>query len=140
MVMSAEGNQTNEEIKVRILETRYGKITEGRVLLRFWSKRERISRAFKFGGACWIGALLSIALPIVHFLLVPGLIVAGPVVYYFVIRRKSVIVGGEGLCPHCGAVHPISRAPHHFPLPEICANCRSSLSLEPLAPNPVTRQ
>ncbi len=104
--------------------------TSGQVQVLFWSKKERTLRALKFGGMCWGAAVISVIFPLVHFVLVPGFLLAGPIVVYLVMRQESVIVGGEGTCPRCKAALPIARTSYRFPFSDLCTQCQSSVKVE----------
>ena len=51
--------------------------------------------------ACWALAALTILVPIAHFVLVPGFLVAGIVLFARRLREDATIVGVEGVCPYC---------------------------------------
>src|SRR5690349_21813294 len=80
-----------------------GKTSPGTVRIREWSKRDRSRRALKFWGGAWILALALVPIPIVHFVLVPALIIAGPIGAWVISTQGASILGGESVCPECGA-------------------------------------
>lgn len=104
--------------------------TQGQIRIQDWNQRERTLRALKFGGACWGAALVSIIIPLLHFLLVPVFLLAGPIVAFIVMGQKSVVLGGEGICPKCQAFLPIARAALRFPISDLCTCCQSSVKIE----------
>jgi len=46
-------------------------ITEGAVIIKSWSARERKLRAVKFLAGSWLIAIVTVFIPIAHFFLVP---------------------------------------------------------------------
>ena len=99
--------------------------TPGEIRIQDWSQRERTVRALKFGGACWGAALVSIIIPLLHFILVPGFLLAGPILAFIIIGQENVVLGGEGTCPkmsgvssHCSDRISISNFGSLFALPE----------------------
>lgn len=121
-----------QEIRVRIVDPQSGNRAEGKIRVRYWNRRERVLRALKFGGLCWGAALVSVLLPLLHFVLVPSFLLAGPIVGYFILVQTSVVLGGEGVCPGCQAQLPIIRAPDRFPISDVCARCCRGLKVEPV--------
>lgn len=119
-----------QRIRVLLTEPRSEKCTGGEIRVQRWDKRERTTRAFKMGGLCWGAAMISVILPLLHFFLVPAFIIAGPIVVFILIGQESVIVGGEGNCPNCTALLPISRASYQLPLTELCTSCQRSVTVE----------
>jgi len=62
---------------------------------------ERTVRALKGGGALFGLALLSIFIPIAHFVLVPGFLIAAVVFALSRMREDASIVALSGTCPRC---------------------------------------
>jgi hypothetical protein len=118
-----------EKIEVN-LKARNGKTTDGNVTVTQWSQPERLNRALKFGGMTWGLALISILLPIVHFVLVPSFLIAGPIVAYFSYRQKSIVNEGSGTCPYCGSVVSIGKGPNRWPIEELCVKCQNNINVE----------
>lgn len=104
--------------------------THGELRVQEWNKRERILRALKFGGACLGLAIVSIILPLLHFVLVPGLLLAGPIVAFFVLRQEAVVLGGKGTCPYCKKTMKIVRSAPRFPISDMCEHCHKSVTIE----------
>jgi hypothetical protein len=59
-------------------------------------------RALKALAMLWGLALLTVLVPIAHFVLVPGFFVAGIVVGLRKLREPATVTGVSGLCPKCG--------------------------------------
>jgi hypothetical protein len=102
----------------------------GQVRIEEWTKPERTRRALKLGAACWGLALFSVILPLVHFVLVPLLLLAGPIVVIHILGVESVILEGEGACPHCRAPFTIARRSLAFPFHDHCTACGRGVTVE----------
>jgi hypothetical protein len=135
--MDAELNSTKHQklmksgvgMRVHIADDRNHPATSGEIRVQFWTNRERTLRAIKLGGLCWCAALISVIIPLLHFVLVPSLLLAGPILAFIVLGQRSVVLGGEGICPNCQAFLPIARTAYQFPISDICAKCYSSLKI-----------
>lgn len=65
-------------------------------------KPKRVARALKALGTCWGLAIVSVFLPVLHFLLVPGFLIAGPYLALQRLAEKATLFGASGTCPACG--------------------------------------
>lgn len=80
--------------------------TRGEVRVRSWSRLNRLARAAKTL-AVFLGlALVSVLIPVAHFLLVPGFLVAGLVAAFTVARQRGTVLGGEGGLPRVREARP----------------------------------
>jgi hypothetical protein len=62
---------------------------------------ERVARAARAAGLCVGLAALAVLLPIAHFVLVPGFLLAAPVLALLRLRERASIVALRGTCPRC---------------------------------------
>ena len=122
----------NKIEKQVIVKTRDGKSSSGKVIVQRWSRKGRVRRSLKILGFIWILAVLSVFLPIAHFILVPVFFIAGPIVAHFIYKQESAVVGGESLCPNCGKQLPIVSGPNKWPLEDLCSNCQTHVLVEML--------
>jgi hypothetical protein len=113
-----------------LVRTQSGKTAHGAVRVQSWSKSERTRRALKFWALAWVGALFCVLLPIVHFVLVPSLLLAGPTGAYIISQQTSIVLGGEALCPQCNQTLPLVRGPDKWPLTDLCSKCQTTVWLE----------
>ncbi len=102
----------------------------GEVRFQSWDRRARLGRAALAWAAFWGVALVSVVIPVLHFLLVPGFLIAGPIAAFRRWRQQSGILGGEGKCPKCGVRMFIEAHPDEWPLFDICGACRASVRIE----------
>lgn len=62
----------------------------------------RARRALAGLGACWGIALVTVFIPVAHFVLVPTFSVAGVVIAALRLREDRRLAGARGACPRCG--------------------------------------
>lgn len=90
----------------------------------------RWRRALRGLAQCWGLALLGVFIPVAHFFLVPGLGIAGLVVFW---RRRNtdiIIVAGRGSCPDCGTEQALDLPSRWSPdLTVDCRQCHRRLRL-----------
>jgi hypothetical protein len=106
-----------------------GEKTTGTVELRIWDKKERTMRALKALGMTWGAAAVCVIFPIIHFVLVPVLILAGPIIFSIVVGQEQVILGGKGQCPKCKQEFEIARSSVKWPMTDICNHCQAELKI-----------
>ena len=100
------------------------------VRVRGHDRRDRVRRALLGLGACWGAAVLAVFLPLLHFVLVPALVVAGPLVALSQLRQHVTIVDVEGPCPACGAaIREKLDRDARAPIELRCEQCRRALTL-----------
>ncbi len=66
-----------------------------------YTKQQRAARAFKSLGIFWGLAVVTLFIPIAHFVLVPGFFIAGPIVAYRRYGVTETVDKVEGECPTC---------------------------------------
>jgi hypothetical protein len=93
-------------------------------------RRDRVRRAILALAACWGAAIAAVFLPVLHFVLVPSLLVAGPIVAYSRLRQRLTVVDVQGTCPACGADvrEPLARGTTN-PIEFRCDACRRALNV-----------
>ncbi len=107
-----------------------GEEKPGWVNIKTFTASERNGRAFKFLGLYWGLALVSVLIPLAHFVLVPGFFFIGIFVAFYVRSAQSLVTGGETTCPFCQAQVQIVRMPLEWPLNDKCSACQRSFSIE----------
>ena len=86
--------------------------------------------------ACWAVALVTLPIPIVHFIAPPLLLVLGPVLGFLVFRvcdGASDLAGGTYECPSCGKSWALVPAAASWPLSIACQGCETRLTIRPAA-------
>jgi len=101
-----------------------------RVTVERHDSGERTRRALKALGACWGLALVSVIVPIAHFLLVPGFFVLGIVLALQRGREGASVRAVEGHCPRCNAERTfIASGALRSEMKAQCPVCRNELTL-----------
>lgn len=113
-----------------VVQSDTGKSSPGQIRIQSWDRKERTRRALKFWLYCWALAFLSVAIPVAHFFLVPGLLLAGPAGAWVVSTQGSAILGGESICPDCEAFLPLAPASDSWPIKDLCAQCQRRMTIE----------
>ena len=92
---------------------------------------ERMKRAGVIFGAGLIAALIALPIPLVHFVFVPGALVAGVVLAAVRLRQEEIFRSASGACPYCGAEQRFTvMGPFKLPKKLHCGSCQRQLSLE----------
>lgn len=106
-----------------------GRSSLGQVKVQHWDQAARLRRALVTLAKCWGAALLAVAIPLAHFVLVPGLFLAGIILALRAHGTESMVLGGEAVCPNCGEALPIVKQADAWPLTDLCAKCQKSVSV-----------
>ncbi|MBN8550439.1 MAG: hypothetical protein J0M12_14085 [Deltaproteobacteria bacterium] len=122
---SAQAPVTN----VRILG-KPDKESSGTVHIKHWTPQERLLRALKTFAIWFFIALLSVFIPILHFVLVPLALLLAFIFSFMAYGQSSVVLGGSGSCPFCSARLDIVRKPDRWPLDDICSSCSRHVRIE----------
>ena len=121
-------SQHGQKVAVKIVGNS-GNTAQGSVYICNWSKADRVRRASMWCGIFWVVALFCVLIPILHFILVPLFLILGPVMAFRVYKQKSVILGGQGLCPRCEKELPIEKSQEVWPLSDLCTHCHNSVKI-----------
>lgn len=98
--------------------------------VRWVSKRGRLVAALQALAGFWLAAIAAVFLPLLHFVLVPSLLLLGPLMFFWKLRESVTLLGADGPCPACGV--PIA---HRVQLPAAqhtqvrCEACGRSVDL-----------
>lgn len=106
------------------------KSSSGLVQVKTWSDKERLLNAVKALALWWFLAVLTIFIPIAHFVLVPGCLLLGPIVAAIKYSQRGLVLGGESTCPICGAVFKIASSRERWPLDDVCEGCHRHVRIE----------
>lgn len=108
--------------------------SSGIVQLESVTPQERRKRAARRVVICWALAIVSYYIPVAHFLLVPGFFLFGPGLAFLVYNARTVIVSGEGTCPHCQAPFEVVKGAVEWPYFDICDKCHARVQIDPAKP------
>ncbi|RIL05350.1 MAG: hypothetical protein DCC75_11780 [Proteobacteria bacterium] len=82
-------------------------------------------------GALLIGlAVISIFIPIAHFILVPLFLILALIMIPIAARSSQTILAGEGKCPYCQAHFRLFKRRYAFPISDICEGCSRTVTLD----------
>lgn len=95
-----------------------------------FERTHRVGRALKGLGMAWLIAVGCVFIPVAHFVLVPGFVLAGLVVFAMRLNRREEVVEVSGSCPDC-------QVPQNFevgtgwrpPFSTSCRGCGRGLEL-----------
>jgi hypothetical protein len=114
------------------------KQNNGKIQVISWSPPERTKRALKTWAICWGAAIVCVMFPIVHFVAVPGFLLAGPIAAFFIWAQEAKVMGGECTCPSCGNPFQVAKGRPQWPLSDVCSKCHEAITITPrqeLRPN-----
>ena len=105
-------------------------VGDGVLHLKAFDAKERKIRAAKIWGLMWLFALLSLPIIIAHFVLVPGFLIAGPVMAYKRYKLTEVPDHVSGTCPtNKEEINLPLEASTRLPMWTHCPKCNASLQL-----------
>ncbi len=73
----------------------------GQLNITTYSPQERTSRAIKILALLWGLAIVTVFIPLAHFVLVPGFLIAGPIIAYKRYQMAEHPSSANGECPTC---------------------------------------
>jgi len=108
-----------------------GRSATGAMQVRDLGTGERLWRALRALGFCWLLAVGAVLIPILHWVLVPGLFLAGFVVASFAFQRVRIVAGGTGPCPTCSTPLTLRSGSNPLGFGQACTGCRSQVQVVP---------
>ena len=105
-------------------------VREGALSFTQFSSGDRMGKALTVLGMCWGAAGITLFIPIAHFVLVPGFLIAGPVLAMMKYKVDRANDSVDVQCPHCDKTVSIKLDPaDKLPLYSYCPDCNTSLHL-----------
>jgi hypothetical protein len=104
--------------------------TTGQIRVQEYSDSDRMKNAIKIGLMCWGGAVFAVFIPMLHFVLVPLLLLMGPILGLVKYNQKAQVLAGQGTCPACQAPLKIVKGTLNWPLEETCDQCWRKSKIE----------
>lgn len=100
-----------------------GKFSQGKVIVNLYSTNEKQKRAWK-ALFLFLGlGIVSVILPLVHFFLVPGFLLASPFAYRWAKQQSGVLANLDGPCPFCEKPLAYKGGGLQWPLRFGCPSC-----------------
>lgn len=109
-----------------------GSSVAAQVPVRAYTGGERLLRSAKILALFWGISLLTVLIPVAHFVLVPLFFLLGPIVAMMVYKKTVSLTGGDVTCPNCHQVFSLNAGPILWPLRRNCEHCRYQLVIEPV--------
>ncbi len=107
-----------------------GKIADGKLYATRYDTGDRLRRALLRLVLLWGLARVSLFIPLAHFVLVPGFLIAGPVVAVLAYRSSQARDRADGKCPQCGEEIIIKlEARDEIPKWTYCPACNAALQI-----------
>lgn len=91
---------------------------------------ERSISAFGALVICWFAAVLFVAIPVMHFVLVPLGLIAGVAAFIYKLTRHERKSETNIKCPSCKAALKLKAGAFNWPIKENCGECRVGLLIE----------
>jgi hypothetical protein len=104
--------------------------TRGFVMRRDIRRGERLSRAGKIFGMFFLAALLTVFIPLLHFVLPPLALLIGGALAIVEYLSVGEVVAGEIECPNCKRKIVFQRQAEEWPRTQRCEGCAFSLKFE----------
>ena len=109
-----------------------GNETEAHLEIRAFDRAARVRRAVTGLASWWAAALVSVVIPVAHFVLVPGFALFGVVVFAQRLRTDAIVVAAWGTCPDCGAPQDLDMLGRWRDGGDVaCRHCHRALRLSP---------
>lgn len=102
---------------------------EGQVTIEHFRPDQILLNAFKKLGICWLAAIFSIFIPVLHFVLVPAFFILGIYLFRRSFKAKARIIRGEISCPKCRQAIAVSPGSLMWPITEICQGCVNTVRI-----------
>jgi len=117
-----------EERQVEV--TGYGGRTVATVMVVSYERAQRVRRSLRGLGTWWGAALVSVLIPIAHFVLVPSFFFYGVYTFARRLTAHQVALAGRGTCPDCGREQALDVTGRwSVPRTTSCRYCQRSLLL-----------
>lgn len=109
-----------------------GRVTGATVEVLDIGPQRRASRAARTLAAWWGAMVVTVFIPIAHFVLVPSCFIGGLIGAALRLKTRRIVTGGSAECPDCGASQALDlrgawRGISHM----TCSACQRALRLAP---------
>lgn len=108
-----------------------GRTSTGSMEVRRVGLGRRAGRALRALAVCWGFAVIALLVPLLHWVLVPLLLLLGPVVAARAFARDRQVCGGGGRCPACAGPVAFMGSARPEAFQQTCPGCRLSLEVSP---------
>jgi hypothetical protein len=113
-----------------LLNGYHGQPTSGQVTIHSFDRAQRLQRALGALAKWWGIAVLSVFIPVAHFILVPSFLAYGAWQFFQRLGTAELATDARGTCPDCGAAQVLDLVPRwRVPQPVTCRQCHRGLRL-----------
>jgi hypothetical protein len=113
-----------------VLSGYHGGPTPATLLVASFDAGQRLRRAVKGLGGFWGAMVVSVFLPVAHFVLVPSFFGIGIWQFFRRLRQQEQVRGAHGACPDCGAEQDFETGARlSLPMSVQCRQCHRGLTL-----------
>lgn len=96
------------------------------------SRRDKIKNGAKYLFLTFMIAALGAFVPVLHFVLVPGALLIGLILFYQQINFNLLRLENSIPCPDCQTSLSLKKIPFNWPMKENCMSCRAQIKIEPV--------
>lgn len=117
---------------VEIESEPHGKKVSAACVVEEPTKPGATKKGLKVFGYTWLGAVVTLFIPIVHFVTVPAALLLGPLLGYLTYRNalsRATISCPTATCPACRAPLPLTFASDVTEIERSCKACRALLKI-----------
>lgn len=104
--------------------------TQGFVERRDFTMTERLRRMLKIFGMLLAAAFVAVFIPLLHFVLVPVLLLGAILFGVLAWIDRAEILRGEFPCPQCQKINTLPRGSEDFPRDTRCQHCYFTVTLD----------
>ncbi|MNJ98619.1 hypothetical protein D3C87_163860 [compost metagenome] len=104
--------------------------TEGVIRVKEFMAQDRMGNSLKKLAFFWGIMILTVFIPVFHFVLVPLFFFIGLYMARRAYKSPGRVLSGSTICPNCQAKVSIGKGDLNWPLTEICQNCAREIRLE----------
>ena len=103
--------------------------TKATLVVVTWDKPERMQNALRTFGMWFAFTFAAVFIPLVHWVLVPTLLITSFVLAIDKLKETVRNEGGQGECPKCHQVFEVQASKWSDRLTDTCAHCHEDLEL-----------
>jgi hypothetical protein len=109
----------------------HGTPTPATLVLATFDRKARLRRALKGLAGFWGAMVVSVFIPVAHFVLVPSFFFIGIWQFFRRLRQSEQLRGAHGRCPDCGTEQDYELGSARLPQSVTCGSCHRGLTLAP---------
>jgi len=121
---------SHHSTQIRLICEDEGKRTEGYANRYDLSKGARIVRALKMLGIFWFVMILTVFVPVLHFVLVPLFLLLGLILATTTYLETGIVSDGQINCPNCQGHIVFENEVENWPRVQRCPHCSFTLKIQ----------